>query len=79
MLKKEVISDQSTYYHFSLNIIGEDDHDWIKKKVVIKHAKFLNLKFIFEAFILMMFPLPGKDKLILIEQTGGHNTKLGIL
>ena len=42
LLRKEVVSDQSTYYHFSLNIIGEDDSDWIKDKVVIKQKVFFN-------------------------------------
>jgi c-di-AMP phosphodiesterase-like protein len=67
LLRKEVISDQSTYYHFSLNIIGEDDQDWIKDKIVIKKAKFFNFKFILEVLLLMIFPLPGNDLILLFK------------
>jgi hypothetical protein len=42
LLRKEVVSDHSTYYHFSLNIIGEDDSDWIQDKVIIKKKVFFN-------------------------------------
>jgi hypothetical protein len=74
LLRKEVISDQSTYYHFSLNIIGEDDSDWVKDKILVKKAKFFNFQFILEVLILMMFPLPGKDHIILTNQNGSNIT-----
>ena len=42
ILLKEKISDQSTYYHFSIEIVGNDDKSWDQDLMDIRDAVFFN-------------------------------------
>lgn len=59
LLRKEQISDNSLYYHFSLEIIGEENvNSDVKDGIHIKQAKFLNWKYLKEMIVHVVQPLP---------------------
>ena len=66
ILMKEKISDKSTYYHFSIEIVGNDDKSWDQDLMEIKDAVFFNYYFLREAFILIIIPYPGFERVFFV-------------
>ena len=60
LLRKEQISDNSMYYHFSLEIIGEENvNSDVQDGIHIKQTKFINWKYLKEMVVHVVQPLPS--------------------